>query len=545
MLKTVKLSDLTTGREIASGGEGTVYEHPSNKDHVVKVYHKVRNKNFVHHLEKLWSLSNSFVKPIEIYCDNRFQVLGFSMLYVDFNSYWLFNNLFNKGFCTSNSITMDFKIKVFENLAVELTKLHAQHIVIGDLNQYNIFFNKNAEILFVDVDSYQTADSPHSGVLLDEIRDWTTQEISDKSDIWAYDILAFWATTYCHPFKWVMPGNKESLEERVKGSKSILSKLVGVKIPALYQPPQDKVRDQFIEIFNGRRYPVNLIGYHTPVNIVVKQALISQSLVSRELYDNVYKIYDAGTHIAVNLGNKDWRLMETFMAKATRELLQIFCDDLYPSNSSNYAYTIGEKLHPYAANGKNMPIVFKKPVFSFNNGSLAVVDYGADIQWNYDIQHQLAGIDSTNTPVFAKSITNRSSLIQNFGNKRYLNIPVKNSYSLVSVTSGIQDAIYVRGYVAVESRKNNRTDYEIYSADNPLQVQSFDYLPHFTCIMNNNIILVPNDGSIDIYQYTKNTGFQAGSRFDCPLCTRDSKLYHTASGILMLENNILYLLNTK
>ena len=50
---------------------------------------------------------------------------------------------------------------MLKNLTKELQALHSLGIVIGDLNQYNLFFSKKAEILFVDVDSYQTKDNNH------------------------------------------------------------------------------------------------------------------------------------------------------------------------------------------------------------------------------------------------------------------------------------------------------------------------------------------------------------------------------------------------
>lgn len=538
MLKTVKLSDITGGREIAAGGEGKIHEDLSAHNKVIKVYHKPRDASFQDHLEKLSSLlSDRFVKPIDIYSDNRTkQTLGFSMSYVNFNDYWLFNNLFNKGFCTANNFDKSFKFQVLTLLAEELARLHNNKIVIGDLNQYNLFFNKKGDILFVDVDSYQTTDNQHSGVLLDDIRDWTTNDINDKTDIWAYDILTFWVSTYCHPFKWVVPGNKESLEMRVRSNKSYLSKIPGIKIPALYDPfPENgNVHKQFTEIFSGRRYMVDLDGVLIPVSPVIKQSMVSKDLSIRKLYDNVTEVLNTNKFFSVRKGFQ-WKLVEAIVPKVTREFAVETCDELYPSDSQNYAIRLGNTLNTPT---RNWNMIFVQPIFSYNDGSLIVIDYGNDMQWNFNINNQLAGIDKTNQPVFAKSIIKRSGLIQNFGSQRYINVPSLNRYSLINIHKESKDAIYSRGYTGMEIKGKKNTEFRIRQEDQEY-VAYFGYLPHFA-VVGKNTILIPEDGYIDIYY-----NMQPAGRFDCSMCTRDSKLYSTLSGILLLENNTLYLLNTK
>jgi len=108
--KTGKILDLASAKEIAAGGEGKIFEHPANKKKVVKLYHQPRPAGFANHLEILSQLGDAFVKPQEIYFNGRGQVAGFDMDYVNFNNYWLFNNLFNKGFCNTNRIDKGFKI---------------------------------------------------------------------------------------------------------------------------------------------------------------------------------------------------------------------------------------------------------------------------------------------------------------------------------------------------------------------------------------------------------------------------------------------------
>lgn len=541
-VKTVKLSDITRKREIAAGGEGKIYEHPSDTNKVIKVYHKARSSKFVKHLEKLSvSLGSiAFVRPLDIYVDAKGQCLGFEMDYVNFNDYYLFNNLFNKGFCSSNNIDKTFKIQVLNQLATCLQSLHKNNIVVGDLNQYNLFVGKDGRILFVDVDSYQTPDNAHSGVLLDDIRDWTTTAINSQTDDYAYDVLAFWVTTFCHPYKWVVPGNKETLEMRVKANKSILSKITGIKIPALYEPPVGDLLKQFSEIFNnGRRYIVSMTGIHVPVQTVVKQQISvdSNTLTIRKIYEDVKSLYVVDNRFAIEIKDKEWFIVEANFKGVTRNVKTINCDKLYISDNS-WAYRNNNSL--YSSVGREYS--FKDPVFYFNNGFLSIIDYSTDIQWNFNINNQLGGgIDNTNTPVFGKSIIKRSGLLQNFGSQKYLNVPFLNRYSMIPVPVGTKDGFYVKEFVGLEIKGRNSVEYQIrYVKDaNNHKSLDFDYLPHFA-VQLNSILFVPEDGYIDIYR-----DLQFQTRLECSVCTRDSKLFSTKSGILLLESKTLYLVNTK
>lgn len=65
-----------------------------------------------------------------------------------------------------------------------------------------------------------------------------------------------------------------------------------------------------------------------------------------------------------------------------------------------------------------------------------------------------------------------------------------------------------------------------------------DYLPFFT--VKQGMVFVPDHGHIAVYK-----DHSLLMTLDATVCTRDSKLFTTNSGIILLENNTLYLLNTK
>lgn len=522
--------DLSSAKEIAAGGEGKIYEHPTDKKRVVKVYHQPRPASFEKHLRLLSSLGKSFVVPNEVYFTGPGKVAGFDMKYVNFNDYWLFNNLFNKGFCNTNGIDRAFKIKVLTRLKECIIEIHSKNIVIGDLNQYNLFVSKDADVLFVDTDSYASEANPHSGILLDDIRDWTTMSINKETDSWSYDILCFWAATFCHPFKWVVPGNTESLEQRVKTHKSFLSKIAGIKVPPLYEPLQGDIVKQFSEIFNGRRYMVDFTGAPVAVSQVIKQQVTSGSLLIRELFTDVVDVIASRTMIGVK---KDkWIIVEAKIPQVTRQVKEIECDRVFPA-LDKYAYVKDDTL--YAENG--VPRRFNQPHFSYADGSLLVIDYGNDTEWNFNINNQLSGIDGTTTTVFAKSITIRDAAIQNFGGRKYLNIPAKNTYNLVLVPSGTKNAYYTGGYAAIEYKQKSKIEYRLFSTAKKDGID-LDFLPHFA--VKDGLVFVPENGYIEVYK-----DHSLIMKLDTFICTRDSKLYSTDAGILLFESKTLFLLNTK
>lgn len=517
-------------KQITAGGEGVIYEYGTK---VLKVYHTPRPTKFESHLKSLSNLDNRFVKPQQIWYTTTGLVGGFEMDYVDFNKYLLFNNLFNKGYCTTNGIDKKLKIKILDNLKDAIEFAHTNGIVIGDLNQYNIFVKKDGSILFCDVDSFATQHQSHSGVLLDEIRDWTTTSINKDTDTWAYNILSFWATTFVHPFKWVCPGNTDTLEQRVRQNKSILSKIQGVKIPALYEQPDPIVVPQYEENFKGRRYYVNFNGVQT-TNLVVNKTISSTSLNIRQLFTNVKKVRCTNTKCAI-LTDK-WILLDTNYQGIVTQLQVIECDELF-TGDKEFLYLKGDVLY---TSKRERVQEFSNYYYHFNNGSLMIVDYNRNNQHIYNIDNQLAGVESRVTPVFAKSILFNGCPIQNFGKKKYLNIPVNGTAVLFETQEGTKTALYGgNSYVVTESVEKNKVKFTLFKAST-YKLESgveLDYLPHFCA--KEDVLFLSEDNFIGVYK-----DFTMISKLDVN-STRDSQLFTTNSGILMLENSSLYLLNTK
>lgn len=519
--------DTSSLKELASGGEGTVYMYGTK---VLKIYHTPRKKEFENHLKSLSTLGKRFVKPETIWYTTQGLVAGFEMEFVDFNKNFIFHNLTKKSFCLNQNMDSKFKIQVLKNLREAIEECHSKDIVIGDLNQYNFFVTSQADIIYVDVDSFSTKDHQHSSILLDDIRDWTTTTIGKMTDIWAYSILSFWIFTYVHPFKFVCPSNSDSLESRVRKSLSILSNLTGTVIPKAYEKLPDMLETQFKDIFRGRRFFIDFNNVQMQVNAVVKIAnIVSQALNIKELYTGVRSVLITDKYISVNL-NGESKLIDTRNKGSVIEMVTMACDILYPSNNANNALQIQDKI--FDVRNKEYPL---KSLVFYYNGSLISIDYESlDV---YDISSQLAGIYKSSTPVFGKSFIKMDNLVQNMSGKKFLVLPVGTSFQLFEIDLQTKNVFSDGNYAILEIVNKGQVRFMLQHLKTKKRYE-MDYYAYFAS--KGDVVFYPDDKLIHVIK----DGSIIAS-LDCDICTRESKLYQTDSGILLLESGTLYLLNTK
>ncbi len=187
--------------EIQRGGEGRILLLPAEKDKVVKIYHPGIKPISEARYKQLQKLDKElFLKPLDlIYLKS--EIIGFVMEYAGAN-YFPISSLFNRSFCLRNAITDKYKSKIADKLIDAVKHAHFNGFVIGDLNQYNVLVDLSGNLKLIDIDSYETPGHKHTGVLLDDIRDYYYQGIvSMNSDYFALSVLLFYLFTYTHPFK--------------------------------------------------------------------------------------------------------------------------------------------------------------------------------------------------------------------------------------------------------------------------------------------------------------------------------------------------------
>ncbi len=534
-------------KEIAHGGEGTIYFHPNDKNKVIKIYHNHRPNSFQSTLLKLSNLSHWFVKPIEIFFDNQKNVVGFSMQYLPLNTFWLLKQLFNKNFCFKENIDIKLKTKVYENLKARVVEAHNVGVIIGDLNQYNIYVNKNGDVYMLDVDSYAPKGTTHNGVMLEDIRDWTTDIIDEKSDTYSFDVLINWMLTYVHPFG----GTHKtlfSIENRVKNDTSIYGDIKNIVLPPMYVPITNKnIISQFERIFQKReRFFVDL----NATQLTVQQAPKINILNSNDLYiklinDDAKDIVSNKSNIAIKTSNDTWKI---FNVQNHSKYFQIATSD------SEFVW-FGNHIDKYFEK-KNEHLFFdKKQIqnFSFKN-----LGYNSNILYQNDSlfctnTHEvwclnLSGVmndkvDYDRTDMFVQSlIFTGDGVYQFLGSKKMLLKIGGRTFSPIKTNLNVKNFYEKNGYFLIEHIQNNKTNYTFAQVKGNVLVEGANVSDFGYFDIKDNLIFFPKDGQIDVISPSN---YQIITSIDCPICDKNSQIFITNAGIVLRNEKNVYLLNKK
>ena len=269
---------------IQSGGEGLVFDLGQQ---AVKLYHQPQP----HHIAKLQHLiSNNLtatlltgvIGPQALVYDRHHQIIGFQMDKLPVNSQAI-KRLSNPIFWQKNSIQTQTVLDLLLSMHTIITHLHQLGIVIGDVNDQNIFFlsqlatsstERRFSPFFIDVDSYQIGPFP-CPVAAQEFLDPTLYHVTDfsqqpaftpASDWYAFAVLLVKSLLQVHPYGGVHHQHK-SLIVRATARLSILH--TDVKYP-LRARPLDTLSDELLHYLyrlfeKGERlsFPADLLRQYT------------------------------------------------------------------------------------------------------------------------------------------------------------------------------------------------------------------------------------------------------------------------------------------
>lgn len=257
----IKLA-LNDNAEIYRGGEGRILLLPDLPDRVAKIYLDEQHTLTQAQLQALSVLDEHvFVKPIElIYKNAGGRALGFTMPLLP-ASFVPLQALFSEPYCRKQGICNTRKMNIATKVREAVLLAHQHNIVIGDLSALNIVVNNADEVKFIDVDSYGTSAQAHSGVLLDEIRDYYYNGmVSKESDYFALAILLFQLFTHAHPFKGIHP-RFSALKDRMIQQLPLFAPDKQLIVPKCYRPISNTdLQNQFNTLFmQGLRVPISLL----------------------------------------------------------------------------------------------------------------------------------------------------------------------------------------------------------------------------------------------------------------------------------------------
>lgn len=493
---------IDVSKEIGSGGEGTIYKLPNKQ--VAKIYHShikpSINSSFLSDISKL---NNKFIKPVELFYNKANAIVGFSMDYLDLSKMHPFTDLSSKAICNQKGYNDKFKIDVVTSLSESLLDAHQKGVIIGDLNPYNLLFDDKGVVYFIDVDSYQTKNRPHSGIMLPDIRDWINHKISESSDYYSLSVLAFNLSTFVHPFKGVHKKYKK-IEERVLRHLSLLSGDKDIIIPSFYEPiSNSNIVNQFYDIYQqDKRFLVDISGINTiKKSVPLVTTTIIKSLSIKHIANNV-RYYVILNNVLCIIGKNN---------KA-----QYFDVNTHSSFSKS------------SATFKNLPMT------QFKSGEF-FVELTEDTYTIYDSK----GFQTTKQSIFSPSLTKGNEVfIQSIAGQKWLLWASKMGLVTLRTTYDIRDAYKRERFFCVKIKESNIIKTYLAEA-NGLKLELGSELEDMRnfCVIGDNIF-VPEDKKIDVYSSLRKI-----AEIECDFVTENSILESCKSGIICQTDDQIFLIN--
>lgn len=306
---------LGTKEYIASGGEGSVYARGST---AYKVYTDPTKMIPVAKIKELSIITSPrVIRPLKVLLDKKDKPVGYTMQYLT-NTVSLCQT-FTKAYRDRVHITPDMVLNLVRDFQATVNHIHAAGILIVDLNEMNFLVDsKHKEVLFIDVDSYQTKNFPATAIM-ESIRDRHSPNFTQNTDWFSFAVVSFQMFIGIHPYK----GKHDTLsgfDERMLANVSVLNK--AVSIPKICYPfsaiPQSYMDWYKAVLEQGKRLPppndlqatITVVPVITRVKgsknfdlteiYVVGESIVQHlsqdgihaTLTTKSVYKNGKKIYD-------------------------------------------------------------------------------------------------------------------------------------------------------------------------------------------------------------------------------------------------------------
>ena len=172
-VKTAHNQIITLGKKLGEGGEGTIYEIVEAPHLCVKIYkQEYRSKKFgkvktliekykiikkSRNKEYITIFDNFLAMPRELVFDpNTGEFLGFIMNKLDMSKLKSIGDFFNSDLTKYQTFDKSWegRCKIAEDLIKTVKCLHSVGIVVGDLNDRNVFVTPYNHVAILDCDSF-------------------------------------------------------------------------------------------------------------------------------------------------------------------------------------------------------------------------------------------------------------------------------------------------------------------------------------------------------------------------------------------------------
>ena len=265
-----KTIQIDSSQLIQAGGEGMVFKVGQT---AVKLYHQPQTsqqQKLDFFFNATHKLPPELLAPQSVVTDTQGNFLGFQMALLPSEAMPI-KQLSKATFWQKNGLTTTAVLSLFQQLHATLTTLHGLGIIIGDLNDQNIFITPppcNSATLqpchfLIDVDSYQIGRFP-CPVAMDLFVDPNLYGITDLSkrpffspatDWYAFFVLLVRSLLHIHPYGGVQHQHK-SIAARASAGLSILQP--DVTYPASARPREslpDDLLHHLHRVFDGGERP--------------------------------------------------------------------------------------------------------------------------------------------------------------------------------------------------------------------------------------------------------------------------------------------------
>ncbi len=255
---------LDSSQLIQSGGEGMVF---GVEETAVKLYHHPQTSQ-AHKLRHLLTLPfpAGVLAPCALVEDVQGQVVGFQMPRLESQAQMV-KQLGNPIYWQKQGVKTADVVYLLQQIHTTLQQLHHQGVVVGDLNDCNLFFSPASQppLFWIDVDSYQVgkfpcpvAQQPFLDPLLYGVADFRVRPFfSELTDWYAYFVLLVKSLLQVHPYGGAHHSYK-SLPARATTRISILAQDVTYpKNGRSLETLSDELLHHLHRFFDkGERYPL-------------------------------------------------------------------------------------------------------------------------------------------------------------------------------------------------------------------------------------------------------------------------------------------------
>ncbi len=543
-------------KEIHRGGEGRIIL--INNSLVAKIYHPnitpITEDKFIylHKLDK-----SSFVAPEELLYDGKGKVIGFTMQYLGQN-FFPISTITGKTFCLSNNIDSKIKVKIAKALIKAVEAAHSQGVVIGDLNPLNILITVKGDIKMIDTDSYEVPGVQHTGILLDDIRDYLYHgKVSKTSDFFALSIVIFNFLTYVHPFKGIHKTIK-TLAERMIKKLPVFCGDPNIIIPKCYEPIQDSfLTGQFERLYlNGERFLFSLDKSMTTVatlpRITIKPVVQNDLIISNILIDAPIRSINFLSEQGIITTDDSYYIFDTknhgYVTKK-QQFIKSEADEIYITNKNIVARRKNQLFYFDSGTFKEITN-FKMPENAIisQHGNILIIVGESSMYWLYMDSILAGNIKTKSTSAFGKGFRNYNGLVQHAGGVQYFFYNGGNEISTVRTDLNIVGLFQYKNFGVVEYKEKNTTKIKFFKLDNLTIVLASEEMER----VNNFAYKASNDKNGFIFQAADNSikiirteDFQEVSAIDCDLISSTTVLQNCNAGIVAWEGENCWLLNKK